>query len=37
MKKEYEKPTLEVVTFEYDVKAENSAANIDFDASGWWG
>ena len=35
MKKEYEKPTLEVVKFEYDVQAETSAEGTA-DVGGWW-
>jgi hypothetical protein len=35
MKKDYEKPTLEVVKFEYDVQAEGSAKG-NIDVGGWW-
>lgn len=37
MRKEYEKPTLEVIEFEYDVLTE-SVASVDFDLtnSNWW-
>lgn len=36
MKKEYEKPTLEVITFEYDVQAEASTGSTEWDIGGWW-
>jgi hypothetical protein len=37
MRKEYEKPTLEVIEFEYDVLTE-SVSSVDFDLkdSNWW-
>lgn len=38
MKKEYEKPTLEVVEFEYNVQAEGSSI-VDYNVgswSNWW-
>lgn len=37
MRKEYEKPTLEVIEFEYDVLTE-SVGSVDFDLSdlNWW-
>lgn len=37
MKKEYEKPNLEIIEFNYDVKAEQSGnGSKDFEISGWW-
>ena len=38
MRKEYEKPTLEVIEFEYDVLTEGSVGTVDFDLSdsNWW-
>lgn len=35
MKKEYEKPTLELVKFEYDVQAEPSNEGTQ-NVGGWW-
>lgn len=38
MRKEYEKPTLEVIEFEYDVLTESVVGSVDFDLteSNWW-
>lgn len=35
MKKEYEKPILEVVEFEYNVQAEDST-EASIGVGGWW-
>lgn len=36
MKKEYEKPTVEIIEFEYDVQADSSATDVDQNVGGWW-
>lgn len=35
MKKEYEKPTVEIIEFEYSVQAEQSAETT-IGVGGWW-
>lgn len=35
MKKEYEKPTVEVIEFEYDIQAADSAEG-NVNVGGWW-
>jgi hypothetical protein len=35
MKKEYEKPVVEIIEFEYDIQAEGSAEG-NIDVGGWW-
>lgn len=35
MKKEYEKPVLEIIEFEYDVQANDSTTG-EQDVGGWW-
>ena len=35
MKKDYEKPVVEIIEFEYDIQAENSAEG-NIDVGGWW-
>ena len=35
MKKTYEKPTVEVIVFDYEVQAETSAERTA-DVGGWW-
>lgn len=37
MKKTYEKPTLEIITFDYDVQAEESAGIAEWNIGDWWG
>lgn len=36
MKKDYEKPVLEVITFDFDVKADSSDGQADAFVGGWW-
>lgn len=36
MKKEYEKPVVEVIIFDYEVQAEGSNGSIDFGIGDWW-
>lgn len=36
MKKEYEKPRLEVVKFEYDIQAAQQSNEGTQDVGGWW-
>lgn len=36
MKKTYEKPRLEIITFEYDIQTENTSTNPEFNVGGWW-
>ncbi len=35
MKKDYEKPVVEIIEFEYDIQAEGSAEG-NIDVRGWW-
>ena len=37
MKKTYEKPTLEVISFDYDIQTENASTSPNFDVGDWWG
>lgn len=36
MRKKYEKPELEIITFDYDVQAEVSNGQTEWDIGGWW-
>lgn len=36
MKKTYEKPTVEIIVFDYEVQADASNGNVDFGIGDWW-
>lgn len=36
MKQEYEKPSLELIEFEYEVQAEGESASADKNVGSWW-
>ncbi len=36
MKKTYEKPTVEVIVFDYEVQAEPSNGTTEFGIGSWW-
>lgn len=36
MKKEYEKPVVEVIMFEYDVQADGDSTEGTVGVGGWW-
>lgn len=36
MKKNYEKPTVEIIEFEYDIQAADSAGQGEANVGDWW-